>query len=209
MGYRTYFSYQTGDWNTPSTWTSDPSGTLQLGNTVPGVNDLVVILSGRTVSLTSNVVSTTIDLTIDGGGYLNMNSFGFTSGLQALRGQGTLQLASASFPAAVTNTFINAGGGTTEYNANINLPLSQTTYNNLKINTSGAIVQLNNLTLNGNLDVVQGIFQINDNSVSTQAADNKWECHCFKRCFYHCWDRCYQFHNHSHWYSHYSCSPFY
>ena len=164
MGYRTYYSYQTGDWSVPSTWTSDPSGTLQLGNTLPGVNDLVVILSGRTVSMASDVVSATIDLTISEGGYLNMNSYSFTSGLQALRGQGTLQLASAGFPLAVINTFVNAGGGTTEYNAPIILPASQSIYNNLKINTSGAVIQLHNLTLNGNLDVVQGSFQVNDNS---------------------------------------------
>ncbi|MBK7710434.1 MAG: hypothetical protein IPJ37_05445 [Bacteroidales bacterium] len=110
MGYRTYYSYQTGDWTTPSTWTSDPSGTLQEGSSAPGVNDFVVILSGRTVSLSSNIASTNIDLTINEGGYLNMGAYGFTSGLQALRGQGTLQLASTSFPTAVINSFVNAGG---------------------------------------------------------------------------------------------------
>ncbi|HEX2969525.1 MAG TPA: hypothetical protein VHO46_10530, partial [Bacteroidales bacterium] len=166
MGYRTYYSYQTGNWNDPLTWTSDPSGTLQLGNTVPGVNDLVVVLEGRTVSLSSNVTAATIDLTINEAGYLDMDSYGFTSGLQALRGQGTLQLSSANFPSAVINSFVNAGGGTTEYRANIDLPLTQTIYNNLKINTSGAVVQLNNLILNGNLDVVQGTFQINDNTAT-------------------------------------------
>ena len=166
MGYRTYYSYQTGDWSTSSTWTTDPSGTLQLGNTVPGVNDLVTILSGRTVSLSSNIISSNIDLTINEGGYLNMAGFSFTAGLQALRGQGTLQLASVNFPSAVTNTFVSAGGGTTEYNANINLPVGQTIYNNLRINTTGNVIQLNNLTLNGNLDVVSGRFQINDNSAN-------------------------------------------
>ena len=39
----TYYSYQTGDWNTSTTWTSDPSGTLQIGTTIPGDNDKVII----------------------------------------------------------------------------------------------------------------------------------------------------------------------
>jgi hypothetical protein len=163
---RTYYSYQTGDWNVFSTWTSDPSGTLQTGNTIPGSKDIIVILSGRTVTLSSNVTSTNNDITINEGGYLNMSTYSFTGGLHSLNGNGTLKLASASFPATVLNTFVATGGGTTEYIANINLPVSQTTYNNLKINTAGTVVQLNNLTLNGNLEVVQGKYQINDNSVA-------------------------------------------
>jgi hypothetical protein len=166
MGYRTYYSYQTGNWSDAATWTSDPSGTLQVGTTVPGVNDYVVILSGRTVSMSANIASTNIDLTINDGGFLNMSAYSFTSGLLALRGQGTLQLASASFPVATTNTFVSAGGGTTEYQSAISLPVAQTTYNNLKINSSGTIIELSNLTLNGNLDVVQGRFQINDNTTA-------------------------------------------
>ena len=52
----TFYSYQTGNWNVPTTWTSDPSGTIQIGTTVPGDFDKVVILSGRTVSLPGNIV---------------------------------------------------------------------------------------------------------------------------------------------------------
>ncbi len=162
----TYYSYQTGDWNTPTTWTSDPSGTLQFGNTVPGDNDKVIILSGRTVSLPADITTQTLDITIEAGGFLDQNVYRFTNSIYALRGQGTIKLASGNFPAAVINTFINAGGGTTEYNnaANFTLPAAQTTYNNLTINTSGFIAtQLSNITLNGNLYVKSGTFQINNN----------------------------------------------
>ncbi len=69
----TYYSYQTGDWNTPSTWTSDPSGTLQIGTTIPGNNDKVVILTGRTVSLPADIATLTLDITIDAGGFLDQN----------------------------------------------------------------------------------------------------------------------------------------
>lgn len=163
----TYFSYQTGDWNTPTTWTSDPGGSTQVGSTVPGNDDVAVILNGRTVSLSSNVTNTGLDVTINSGGFLNMGTSQFTNTLLALRGKGTLRLASVNFPTATTNTLINAGEGTVEYNnaADFNIPVAQTTYNNLTINAPGVIAtQMNNLTLNGNLYVKSGTYRINDNS---------------------------------------------
>lgn len=169
MGYRTLYSYQNGNWDNPTTWTSDPSGTLQVGNTIPGTNDRVVILTGRTVTLTADVAVVGLDITIDDGGFLDMATYRFVNPPAALRGQGTLRLASVNFPAAVVNTFVNSGGGTTEYyNASdFNLPLAQTTYNNLSINAPGVVAtQLNNLTLNGNLWVKQGTYRINDNTAA-------------------------------------------
>lgn len=163
----TYYSYQTGSWNTPTTWTSDPGGTTQVGSTVPDINDVVVILSGRTVSLPANIATTGLDVTINSGSYLDMSTFQFTAALAALRGQGTLKLASVNFPTATINPFINTGGGTTEYYnaANFTLPVTQNVYNNLTINTPGVIAtQMNNITLNGNLYIDQGTFRINDNT---------------------------------------------
>jgi hypothetical protein len=162
----TYYSYQTGSWNNATTWTSDPSGTLQIGTTIPGDNDKVVILTGRTVSLPADVTTLTLDVTIDAGGFLDQTIYKFTNSLYAIRGQGTVRLASANFPASVINTFINAGGGTTEYSntANFTLSAAQTTYNNLTINTAGfTATQLSNITLNGDLYVKSGTFQINNN----------------------------------------------
>ncbi len=161
-----YYSYQTGSWNQSSTWTSDPGGTTQVGSTIPGNNDIVEILSGRTVTLPGNVATTTLDVTINGGSALDLSTFQFTAGLKSLSGQGTLKINSAVFPTPVTtNTFVNAGGGTTEYNAGVNLP-SQAVYNNLTINKTGsAIIQtIPTLTLNGDLHVKAGTFQINDNT---------------------------------------------
>ena len=187
----TYYSYQTGDWNTPTTWTSDPSGTLQFGNTVPGNNDKVIILSGRTVSLPADITTLTLDITIEAGGFLDQNVYRFTNSIYALRGQGTIKLASVNFPVAVINTFINAGGGTTEYNnaANFTLPAAQTTYNNLTINTSGFIAtQLSNITLNGNLYVKSGTFQINNNiSVAKLTLTINGNVTVDNGRFYYCW----------------------
>ena len=161
----TYYTYRSGDWNLPDTWTSDPSGTLQFGTTIPGDNDKVIILSDRTVSLPADIATQNLDITIEAGGFLDQNVYSFTNSLYALRGQGTIKLASVNFPGSVINTFIDAGGGTAEYDniANFTLPVAQTTYNNLTINTSGFIATLlSNITLNGNLYIKSGTFQINN-----------------------------------------------
>ena len=159
----TFYSYQTGNWDQASTWTFDPSGTTGPGTMVPGLGDKVVILSGRTVTLSSNVATQNLDITINSGGILDQSVFSFTSGLTALRGAGTLKLASAGFPSPVTtNTFVTTDGGTTEYNAAVTLPVTQTTYYHLSVRAPGAVIQAGNLILNGNLLVRQGTFQIND-----------------------------------------------
>lgn len=171
MGYRTFYSYQTGSWDSASTWTTDPSGTLHIGGAVPSDNDKVVVLTGRTVSLASNVAAKNLDVTIDEGGFLDMGTYSFNQNLIALQGKGTLKLASASFPnvvPAAKNTIVLANGGTVEYNnsSSFTLPTAQTTYNNLNINLAAGVeaTQLNNLTIYGNLNVKQGAFKINDNS---------------------------------------------
>ncbi|HOU96140.1 MAG TPA: HYR domain-containing protein, partial [Bacteroidales bacterium] len=159
----TYYSYQTGNWDQASTWTFDPSGTTGPGTMVPGIGDKVVILSGRTVSLSGNVTTQNLDVTINSGGILDLSVFSFTNGLTALRGAGTLKLSSASFPSPVTtNTFVTTDGGITEYTAAVTMPVYQTVYYHLSIRAPGPVVQVNNLTLNGNLLVRQGTYQIND-----------------------------------------------
>ena len=167
----TFYSYQTGAWNNPETWTLDPSGTLQIGNTVPGSDAIVVILSDRTVTLPGNISSGGLDITINTGGFLDLSTYRFTSTLAALRGQGILRIASAVFPSATVNSFVNAGGGSVEYynSANFTLVSSQTTYNNLIINAPGIIAtQLSNITLNGNLYVKNGTYRINDNAATAK-----------------------------------------
>jgi hypothetical protein len=167
QGQTTLYSYQSGSWNDIDTWTTDPGGTTLVGSQVPANGDIVVILSSRTVTLPGNIVTSGLDITINSGGILSLGSYQFTSTLAALRGQGTLQLSSATFPAVTTNTFVNSGGGTTEYlnSASFDLPAAQTTYNNLKLNLSNSsfiATQLNDLTLNGDLEVVSGNYRIND-----------------------------------------------
>ena len=167
----TYYSYQSGNWDVPSTWTTDPGGTTQQGTTVPDTGDIAIILPGRTVSLPSDITTPGMDITIEDGGFVDMSTYSFTNTLTALRGAGTLKLESVNFPTVTLNTFVNTGGGTTEYyNASdFTLPASQSTYNNLTINASGVIAtQLSDITLNGDLHIKQGSYRINDNSSTTK-----------------------------------------
>lgn len=166
----TLYSFQTGNWSDASTWTTHASGNISEGAKVPENGDIVIILSSRTVTLTADITTDNLDITINDGGYLNQSTFIFTKTLNAFRGSGTLQLATTNFPIATTNTFVNAGGGTTEYSntADFVFP-TQNTYNNLTINAPGVIAtQTRNLTLNGNLYVKKGTFRINDNTSTTK-----------------------------------------
>lgn len=169
VGQTTYYTYKSGTWNDIDTWTTDPGGTTLVGSALPTNGDAVVILMSRTVTLTNDTATTTLDITINSGGTLDIGDNSFTSGLTALRGEGILRLSSANFPAATTNTFVQTGGGTTEYynSSNFTLLATQTEYNNLTLDlstTSIIATQLSNITLNGDLLVKVGIYRINDDS---------------------------------------------
>lgn len=168
----TWYSYQSGAWNNPEVWTSDPGGTTLVnpGNSVPGNGDAVVILPSRKVTLRqSNITSTSLDITIQAAGILDDSLCTFTSTLSALRGSGTLKLKTTSFPSATINTFIESGGGTVEFynTANFTVPATQSTYNNLTINCPGiTAIQAGNITINGNLVIQAGTYQINNGTAN-------------------------------------------
>jgi hypothetical protein len=165
----TYYTYKSGTWNDIDTWTTDPGGTTLVGSQIPTNGDAVVVLMSRTVTLTNDTATTTLDITINSGGILDIGDYSFTSGLTALRGKGKLRLSSANFPTATTNTFVQTGGGTTVYynSSDFTLLAAQTEYNNLTLDlstTSIVATQLSNITLNGNLLIKVGIYRINDAS---------------------------------------------
>ena len=156
----TLYSYQSGNWDNVDTWTTDPGGTTLVGSQVPGNNDAVVILSSRTVTLTSDVTTTGLDVTINSGGILEQGMYRFTSSLTALHGQGRFRLSTGNFPVAATNTFITSGGGTVEYHE-FTGTLVQDTYNHLKFlktdntATSYTITIGSELTVNGDFSIMR------------------------------------------------------
>jgi fibronectin-binding autotransporter adhesin len=156
----------TGNWNSANTWTTDPTGSTRVGQSVPVAGDDVVVTNSFTVSVTSQVIGG-LKITIQRGGVLDLAMTGttnaFSSTLSRLAGQGTLRVARAYFPAVTTNDFDDANTGTVEFydlSGTTTLPLpSSGQYNNVRLlntTTTAYTAQLDNdLTLNGNLSLVR------------------------------------------------------
>lgn len=171
-----YYAYQTGDWSSVATWTLDASGTTHIGSTIPGDNDEVFILSNKKVTLSADVSTEGLKISIDAGGILDLATYKFTNSLETLKGVGTLQLASTDFPTILgDDSFIKSGGGTTEYKNGSDFTFVQTEYNNLtiSINSSATAMQLDDLQINGKLHIKSGTYQISDNSTLKANADLK------------------------------------
>jgi fibronectin-binding autotransporter adhesin len=164
MGQTTLYTFNgggtTGDWNSSSTWTTDPTGSTAINQRAPIAGDNVVVTNSYIVTLSSNISTsvTGLNVTVQRGGVLDLGTY-TTPALSSLSGQGTLRIKAAYFPTITTNNFDDAGAGTVEF---YNWPAGPTVlpnpaagYNNLRLlNSSGTayVVQLdNNLKLNGNL----------------------------------------------------------
>lgn len=161
----TYYSYQNGNWNDPTTWTTDPSGgnIINPSSSYPSTFDKAVILNGRTVTVTNNNNSVT-QLDIREGAILdvqgtNNHNFG------TIMGKGRLRSTTGDLPEGVYTLFTQAGAGTIElYDQITTSPtLDKTTFNNLEINAnSGRTVNIGSTTqINGNLLVKGGVLNIN------------------------------------------------
>lgn len=169
----TYYSYQSGNWSSASTWTTDPSGTLWVNgsSSVPSAGDRVVILNGRTI--TTSTGRTVNSLEIKKGGILDIGtSTGHNFG--TVTGEGKLILSSTTFPSGTFTSFVASGGGTVEMkNASDFNFTGQFEYNNLILNLSSntivaTFINSTTLTINGDFTVTKGIFQINDASTTAR-----------------------------------------
>ena len=155
-----------GTWTNPSIWTTDPTGSTLINSRVPANGDAVVVTNSFVVYVSSAIATTGLDLTIQRGGVLDLQSAAATfATLNSLSGQGTLRIAAPYFPTVTTNNFDKVNTGTVEfYNwpAGVStLPVTVARYNNLRfLNTGGAgtafTVQLDNdLTLTGTLTLTR------------------------------------------------------
>jgi hypothetical protein len=166
---RIFYSYKSGSWDDAGTWTLDPSGMQWLNpdtyspSTSPtSANDEVVVLSGKTVSVTSNNKvnrSLTVTGTLD---------LGTTTGhsFSTISGSGLIRLAGDNFPAGVATGFTSPGQGegTVEFYGNSrNLSNSRTFYNvNVNMTAGNTLTLLTDYVINGNLTLASGIFSINN-----------------------------------------------
>ncbi|MET4076455.1 T9SS type A sorting domain-containing protein [Hymenobacter sp. UYCo722] len=156
-----------GNWTDQNIWTTDPTGSTLINSRVPANGDAVVITNSFVVFVNSAIATTSLDLTIQRGGVLDLQSASATfATLNSLSGQGTLRIKAPYFPAVTTNNFDKANTGTVEfYNwaAGVTaLPVPASgSYNNLRLlNTGGAgtafTAQLDNtLTINGALTLTR------------------------------------------------------
>ncbi|MCA1744190.1 MAG: hypothetical protein LC643_00465 [Bacteroidales bacterium] len=158
----TYYSYQSGSWDNPNTWTTDPSGTLSVNAGVPLPTQRVVILNGRNVSIPDNSREL-LSLLIQDGGVLDL---GPTTGhdFGEVSGEGILRLQTNYFPGGNFDAFTSTLGGTVEYyNPASNITLQRLEYNNLTFsfgNASRIAIVGGDVSINGNLNVYRGVFQI-------------------------------------------------
>ena len=159
----TFYSYQSGDWNTANTWTTDPSGSFWVNGGIPSAADNVVILNGRTITVNENGKSVN-SLELRLGGTLDLQTT-MSHNFGTVIGQGVLKLASGNFPGGVYTGFVAVTGGTVEYYNLNNQSLSSTqlTYNKLIVSNytaSACTTYLNNASNNINY-TVNGTFDLN------------------------------------------------
>ncbi|MEQ8924738.1 MAG: LamG-like jellyroll fold domain-containing protein, partial [Fulvivirga sp.] len=168
------YSFTSGDWNNPLTWTTDPSGLLRVPVTglVPTSSDNITILTGDNVTMDSDdndglnleVAGSLIIGTTTGHDFFN------------IRGSGTIRISGNggvdNFPTGGSALFADSiVGGTVEIRG-AGLSLNQDRqYNNVILNldaASNVATLLSDYTINGDLTLTRGILQINDNSTNAR-----------------------------------------
>jgi len=172
---RTWYTLISGDWDNPEVWTLDPSGALPNNpngytpSTSPTSNaDKVVILSGKTVTVSSGS-KTNSRVTVEG--RLDLQStLGHSFG--EIKGNGRILLSSDNFPAGDASHFYTPGQGegtVKYYGTSFELVRSLVFYNlEIHLNSSTeTLTLLNDYTVNGNLTIEQGRFQINNSTNTT------------------------------------------
>jgi Secretion system C-terminal sorting domain len=164
---QTWYSYQTGNWDNPLTWTTDGSSFPLYVNptaSIPGFADNVVIKSGNTVTV--NINNITIN-SINVMGTLDMLA-STNQTFTTITGSGRIRIAGATdnFPGGVATNFAdNAVGGTLEINGTGMLLNTPRTFNNVVINmsaTANAAILKSAYTINGDLTITRGLLQFED-----------------------------------------------
>jgi fibronectin-binding autotransporter adhesin len=184
------YSFKSGPWNDPETWTQDPSGTTAINQAVPDDNNFVTVLVGRTVTLTADVTADNLSVFIEEGGVLDLSTFQ-TAALTTLEGGGRLRSGRivtgtpnvAYYPTVTNNHFITSTGGTVEFyqQGDVTLPTNIPTYRNLTISNASAsaytFTQASNIQLFGNLRVNNTstgslLLQLGNNTTSRELTVN-------------------------------------
>jgi len=198
LGYpatdKNWYVINSGTWDDPNTWTLDPAGIIfnNPENLTPSTSpssatDEVTIGSGKTVTLDNDgdIPNPLTKLTIEG-----TLDFVSTSGhgtITELVGSGTIRSSGddvstprlVNFPTITdASNFVSAGtgAGTIEFYGSEDIEISATatisTFYNLVTNLTTAaddeLIITTDITINGDLTVTSGNFQINDATAAVQ-----------------------------------------
>ncbi|MCX6266897.1 MAG: hypothetical protein NTW16_06000, partial [Bacteroidetes bacterium] len=167
------YSYQSGTWTGANVWTTDSTGTTLVGSATPVSNDIVCVLTGRTITSTANITTTGHVIYVTVGATLDLASYSLTT--ITLNGSGLIRTSRvnagiAVFPTVTAGNFLSVEGGTVEYypaSGNFLIDSNTPAYCNLVINL-GSVTQVmtvtRNLTVFGSMTIRRGTFQINDAS---------------------------------------------
>lgn len=169
---QTWYSYTSGNWENPSTWSTNPTSYINPVGLTPSTSgsadfDNVVIQNGHTVTINANNYKN-FSLQVQSGAILNFqltqnHEFGVVSG------QGTIILHSENWPQGDFSLFTSASGGTISYQGSAGFELTiPRTVNNLEIKplSTQTIIIGTDYTLNGNLSIASGTLQINNSTTS-------------------------------------------
>lgn len=163
---RILYSYQSGNFDSTTTWTKDPSvSTLTpSGGATPRIGDSIVVKNGRTVHTSVDKTNLGMGLMLEEGSVLDLQTFTF-DGLNSIGGAGRLRSSrttndSTYFPTAINfASFLSSGGGIIEYycasNVTLKADIAEYRHLELKRETSGTTIYTlaSNLTLHENLTI--------------------------------------------------------
>ena len=169
---RDWYTLISGDWDNDEIWTLDPAGILpnNPSNLTPTTSpsakyDNVHILSGKPVTVSSNNKNNA-SIEVEGDLILGTTSgHSFTS----IRGSGRIIMEADNFPSGDATHFISKGmgEGTAVFEGNSYLISSEREFFNMEVNldnTANTVTLTNDLTINKDLSIQNGEFQINNNS---------------------------------------------
>ena len=88
----------TGTWSTAATWTTDPTGSTSINSRVPVTGDVLVVTNSFLLSLTADVTLTSLAVTVQRGGVLDLGTNKFTGTLDKPFRQGHATRWRALFP---------------------------------------------------------------------------------------------------------------
>jgi hypothetical protein len=166
-----YYSYQSGNWNGANIWTTDSTGTTLIGSATPVSGDIICVLTGRTINVTANIVTTGHVITVNIGAVLNLADKTITPII--LNGKGRIRTSRvgsgvALLPSITGGNFLSLNGGTVEYYAssgNFYIDDNIAAYCNLVINLNSVTQVMTirrSLSIYGSCTVQKGTMQIND-----------------------------------------------